>query len=269
MAHFSCRRRRLESEVNKIREARDEDSLRQKTNHIQECRDQLRELTKSVLTALQDLRWAVKTHEKELEKTSKRAEKEESKKKDAEQKLRSLQQSGQQQQLAQAAAARSTAKGAQDLAIFSSDETTGNVQEVSLQELQTIMEAGALPADPVLDWDSPMIIKAGGSDFDAQLQSAKMQGCLQYFRDIFKKDPAAAKTGRAKICMQAGNGLEEAATELQLVMPPDALKLSVPEVAVLLGDKHCSEKAVSNLRTPQNLAFHSSSSSVVTALQRS
>ena len=106
----------LDSEVNKIREARDEDSLRQKTNHFQECRDQLRELTKSVLTALQDLRWAVKTHEKELEKTSKRAEKEESKKKDAEQKLRSLQQSGQQQQLPQAAAARSTAKGAQDLA---------------------------------------------------------------------------------------------------------------------------------------------------------
>ena len=146
----------------------------------------------------------------------------------------------------------------------------GDVQEVSLQQLQTIMEAGALPADPVLDWDSPMIIKAGGSDFDTQLQSAKMQGCLQYFRDIFKKDPAAAKTGRAKICMQAGNGLEEAVTELQLVMPPDALKLSVPEVAALLAcDKHCTEKAVSNLRTPQNLAFHSSSSSVVTALQRS
>ena len=212
-----------------------EDGLKQVTNHVQDCRDQIRELTKSISTSLQDLRRAVQAHEKDLEKEQKRSAKEDTKKKAEAGRMAASTEAGHRQNLAKSEAARNTSKGRAEPPIFvegSLGDVAANVLEIDMVRFQELLNFGRRTDDPPLDWDLPFVVRAGGTEFEQELQTPKLQGCVQQFRDLFRKDPVAAKTGRAKMAMQCNNGLEEVDAELGFVMPPPHIRLDIPEVSI-------------------------------------
>ena len=95
---------------------------------------------------------------------------------------------GHRQDLAKSESARNTSKGSAEPPIFvegSLGDVAANVLELDMVRFQDLLSFGRRTDDPPLDWDLPFVVRGGGTEFEQELQSPKLQGCVQQFRETY------------------------------------------------------------------------------------